>query len=54
MHLICPSMEVTIFIQTDAHAQTDAHPFHHQALGTQKSVKSMTFVSEMHGFDVRF
>ena len=33
----------TVFIQTEAHAIIDAHPLHHQALGTQKWVELMTF-----------
>ncbi len=44
----------TIFIQIDAHAQIDAHPPQQQALSTKKMVKSMIWVSEMHGFEVRF
>ena len=44
----------TIFIRIDAHAQIDAHPLHHEALGTQKQVKSIIFVQKMHGFEVRF
>ena len=48
------SSEDTIFIQIDVYALIDAHPLHHQAIGTQKWEKSMIFVSKMHAFEVRF
>ncbi len=35
--------DYTVFIQIDAHALIDAHPLHHQALGTQKWVTLMIF-----------
>ena len=48
-HEIKPSKQVswrpTVFIQIDAHALIDAHPLHHQALGTR--VKSIIFISKM-------
>ena len=34
---------ITVFIQIDAHALIDAHPLHHQALGTQKWLKLTDF-----------
>ena len=39
----------TEFIQTDAHALINAHPFHHESLGSQKWVETMIFLSKMHG-----
>ena len=36
----------SIFIQIDAHNLIDAHPLHHQPLGTQKWVKLMITFSK--------
>ena len=39
----------SIFIQIDAHALTDAHTLHHQALGTKQYVKSVIFYQKCMG-----